>query len=104
MTSKILTVRMDAHPDDSHTLARYEATGGYDALRSALSTMTPEQIKGMSERYSSLNYKHAQMKPVLDIVEKVMEKERPDGIILGAGGQTGHTDDALDGLVQTRVL
>ena len=44
MTSKILTVRMDAHPDDSHTLARYEATGGYDALRSALSTMTPDQI------------------------------------------------------------
>jgi NADH-quinone oxidoreductase subunit F len=44
MTSKILTVRMDAHPDDSHTLARYEATGGYDALRSALSSMTPERI------------------------------------------------------------
>jgi NADH-quinone oxidoreductase subunit F len=38
---KILTARMDA--DDSHTLARYLATGGYDALRKAL-TMTPEAV------------------------------------------------------------
>jgi hypothetical protein len=35
--------------------------------------MTPEQIRGISERYSSLNYQHAQMKPVLDIVERMIE-------------------------------
>lgn len=35
--------------------------------------MTPDQIKGMSERYSSLNYKHAQMKPVLDIVDRMLQ-------------------------------
>ncbi|MDJ0790676.1 MAG: NADH-quinone oxidoreductase subunit NuoF [Acidimicrobiia bacterium] len=44
MTTKILTARMEAHPEDSHTLARYESTGGYDALRKALAEMTPEQI------------------------------------------------------------
>ncbi|MGH8873690.1 MAG: NADH-quinone oxidoreductase subunit NuoF [Acidimicrobiia bacterium] len=32
----ILTERMTAHPLDSHTLERYEATGGYQALRKAL--------------------------------------------------------------------
>ncbi len=30
---KILTERMEAHRTDSHTLERYEATGGYSALR-----------------------------------------------------------------------
>ncbi len=44
MTDPILTRRMAAHPSDSHTLARYEATGGYDALRKALREMTPEQL------------------------------------------------------------
>ncbi len=44
MTDLILTRRMEAHPSDSHTLARYEATGGYDALRKALRDMTPEQL------------------------------------------------------------
>ncbi|MFO7701271.1 MAG: NADH-quinone oxidoreductase subunit NuoF [Acidimicrobiia bacterium] len=44
MTDPILTRRMEEHPSDSHTLARYEATGGYDALRKALREMTPEQL------------------------------------------------------------
>ncbi len=42
---QILTGRMEAHPADSHTLARYEATGGYQALRKALD-MTRDQIVG----------------------------------------------------------
>ena len=44
MTSSILTERMEAHPSDSHTLARYEATGGYIALRKALQDMGAEQV------------------------------------------------------------
>jgi NADH-quinone oxidoreductase subunit F len=40
----ILTARMDAHPETSHTLATYEATGGYVALRTALG-MEPEAIR-----------------------------------------------------------
>ncbi len=44
MTDKILTARMDAHPSDSHTLARYLDTGGYDALRKAMQEMTTEEI------------------------------------------------------------
>jgi NADH-quinone oxidoreductase subunit F len=43
MTEQILTTRMEAHPSDSHTLARYEQTGGYEALRQALG-MKPETI------------------------------------------------------------
>lgn len=39
--------------------------------------MTPEQIKGISERYSALNYQHAQMKPVIDLVENLL-KSNPD--------------------------
>jgi NADH-quinone oxidoreductase subunit F len=38
---KIITSRFEH--DDSHTLARYEATGGYQALRRALS-MSPQQV------------------------------------------------------------
>jgi NADH-quinone oxidoreductase subunit F len=45
MTDQILTTRMEAHPSDSHTLERYEATGGYTSLRTALADMTPDQIK-----------------------------------------------------------
>ncbi|MGI9648869.1 MAG: NADH-quinone oxidoreductase subunit NuoF [Acidimicrobiia bacterium] len=41
---KILTTRMEAHPADSHTLARYQATDGYQAARTALTTMTPEVV------------------------------------------------------------
>ncbi|MEX1207357.1 MAG: NADH-quinone oxidoreductase subunit NuoF [Acidimicrobiia bacterium] len=43
MIEPLLTSRMTAHPADSHTIARYEATGGYDALRKALK-MKPEEI------------------------------------------------------------
>jgi NADH-quinone oxidoreductase subunit F len=43
MTTTILTERMAAYPTDSHTLRRYEATGGYEALRAALG-MTPDEI------------------------------------------------------------
>ncbi|NIR37871.1 MAG: hypothetical protein GWO22_18385, partial [Actinobacteria bacterium] len=35
---------MEAHPSDSHTRERYEATGGYATLRKALAEMSPEQI------------------------------------------------------------
>ncbi len=41
---KILTSAMDAHPADSHELGRYEESGGYQALRKALGTMTPEDV------------------------------------------------------------
>jgi NADH-quinone oxidoreductase subunit F len=43
MSDRILTARMEAHPTDSHTLARYESTGGYEALRKALG-MAPEEV------------------------------------------------------------
>jgi len=44
MTDKILTTRMDAHPSDSHTLSRYVATGGYQALAKALNEMSTDEI------------------------------------------------------------
>ena len=51
---KILTSRMDAHPADSHTLERYQATGGYQSARTALTTMTPgavhEEVKASNLR------------------------------------------------------
>lgn len=54
MTDKILTVRMDAHPTDSHTLARYRDTGGYEALSKVLDSMSPadvvEQVKASNLR------------------------------------------------------
>jgi NADH-quinone oxidoreductase subunit F len=43
VTDQILFTRMEAHPGDSHRLARYEKTGGYEALRTALG-MKPEDI------------------------------------------------------------
>jgi NADH-quinone oxidoreductase subunit F len=42
--TQILTTRMDAHPSDSNTLARYEQTGGYEMLRKALAEMAPADI------------------------------------------------------------
>jgi NADH-quinone oxidoreductase subunit F len=42
-TPLVLTERMETHPTDSATLARYEATGGYRALRRALG-MKPGEI------------------------------------------------------------
>ena len=44
---KIVTGRIGY--DDSHTLERYLATGGYDGLRKAL-TMTPEAVAPRSTR------------------------------------------------------
>jgi len=51
---KILTSRMEAHPADSHTLERYQATSGYQSARTALITMTPgavhEEVKASNLR------------------------------------------------------
>lgn len=44
MSDQILTTRMEAHREDSHTLERYEATGGYATLRRAIAELAPEQI------------------------------------------------------------
>ena len=41
---KILTTRMEAHPEDSHTLERYRSTDGYKAAEQALTSMTPEAV------------------------------------------------------------
>jgi len=40
----ILTGRMTAHPEDSHLMDRYEATGGYGVMRQALASMTPAEV------------------------------------------------------------
>ncbi|MCL1593374.1 MAG: NADH-quinone oxidoreductase subunit NuoF [Actinomycetia bacterium] len=45
MTDLILTARMTAHPADSHMIDRFVATGGYSALRKALTELTPEEVK-----------------------------------------------------------
>jgi len=44
MTQKILTVRMEEHPSDSHTLARYLGTGGYATLNTALTELSPDDV------------------------------------------------------------
>ena len=44
MSNLILTRRMVAHPDDSHTLGRYLETGGYTSLRKALFDMAREDV------------------------------------------------------------
>jgi len=46
VTQRILTERMEAHRADSHTFERYEATGGYTALRKGLLEMGAEKIAG----------------------------------------------------------
>ena len=38
--------------------------------------LTPQQIKSTFERYSAMNYKNAQYKPVMDLVEQIM-RENP---------------------------
>jgi len=52
-TAPILTARMSEHVSDSHTLKRYKATGGYEALAKALE-MEPqaiiEEVKGSAIR------------------------------------------------------
>ncbi|MBI2705836.1 MAG: NADH-quinone oxidoreductase subunit NuoF [Actinobacteria bacterium] len=40
---KILTARLDRYAD-AHTIARYEETGGYQALRKALTTLSPGDV------------------------------------------------------------
>lgn len=35
--------------------------------------MTPQQINSMMDRYSSLNFQHSQMKPVMDVVSKYIQ-------------------------------
>ena len=44
MTQSVLTTRMEAHPADSHTLSRYQDTGGYKSLRRALAEMDPDAV------------------------------------------------------------
>ena len=44
MTTQILTTRMAEYPADSHTIARYESTGGYLALRKAVAEMSPAEV------------------------------------------------------------
>jgi NADH-quinone oxidoreductase subunit F len=44
MTTQILTAHMDARRADSHTLDAYADSGGYQTLRTALRSMTPEDV------------------------------------------------------------
>jgi NADH-quinone oxidoreductase subunit F len=44
MATKILQARLERYPDDSFTIERSLETGGYSALRKALTEMTPEQV------------------------------------------------------------
>jgi NADH-quinone oxidoreductase subunit F len=46
---KILTARMEEHPSDSNTLARYLDTGGYETLEKALNEMTPQDVADQVE-------------------------------------------------------
>lgn len=48
--------------------------------------LTPAQIKSTFDRYSSLNYAHSQLKPVLDIVGPLLK---------GANGDVGKVSDFL---------
>ncbi len=51
--TRITTKRLREHPDDSWTIERYLATGGYDALRKAV-TMTPADIREEQVKASGL--------------------------------------------------
>ena len=42
-------------------------------------TLTPQQISSTFERYRDLNHKQAQMKPVMDLAEKMMQAGNIDG-------------------------
>lgn len=42
--TKILTARMDDHPSDSNTLARYLETGGYETLKQAFAELSPQDV------------------------------------------------------------
>lgn len=52
--------------------------------------MTPEQIRSLSDRYTSLNDRNARMKPVLSLVEKIMEN-------------TGHDPDTAAGFLTEAI-
>jgi len=45
----VLTQRMVDHPSDSHTLDRYQATGGYEAARTALGMTRDELVELVKE-------------------------------------------------------
>jgi NADH-quinone oxidoreductase subunit F len=45
---RVVTKRMEEHPDDSHTLKRYQATGGYKQARRAI-RMTREELVELVE-------------------------------------------------------
>jgi NADH-quinone oxidoreductase subunit F len=51
--TRIVTTRLHDHPDDSWTIDRYLATGGYEALRKAF-RMTPDQIGAEQVKASGL--------------------------------------------------
>ena len=44
MTTLVVTQRMTEHPTDSHTLKRYEATGGYSQAKRSLGLTREELI------------------------------------------------------------
>lgn len=46
---QLLTKRMTAHPQDSHTLERYRQTGGYEAARTALDMTRDELVELVKE-------------------------------------------------------
>ncbi len=51
--TRIVTKRLREHPDDSWTIDRYLATGGYEQLRRAL-TMQPVHIQDEQVKASGL--------------------------------------------------
>ena len=45
MTTLVVTKRMTEHPADSHTIDRYEATGGYEQARRAIGMTRDELVE-----------------------------------------------------------
>ena len=45
MTTLLVTKRMTEHPSDSHTIDRYEATGGYEQARRATGMSRDELVE-----------------------------------------------------------
>ena len=52
----VLTKRMNDHPSDSHTIERYEATGGYVQAKAALD-MTRDGLVEMVKRGRERRYR-----------------------------------------------
>lgn len=52
--------------------------------------LTPAQIVGTMQRYSALNHKHAQLKPIIEMAEQIMEK-------------TGAPADKLQALILSKL-